>query len=551
MVFREVRGLHQAAYILAIFTFGSQLLALVRDRLLAGSFGAGTELDTYYAAFKIPDLLFVLFASTLSVYVLIPMVAAKRDQESIASAQLLLSQVFTVFAVAYSVCAAVLFVVAPTIVPYFFPGLTEQSDMLVTLVRILLLQPFFLGISSLLGVITQLHHRFVLFAISPLLYNLGIIVGIIFLYPLFGLVGLVYGVVMGAVLHMAVQIPFVRTNELRFGLHSRIDGKQLSEVLGVSLPRALTLSLNQITLIFLVGFASMMTAGSVSVFQFAFNLQSVPLAIIGVSYSVAAFPILAELFARNDMATFRLHIISALRHIIFWSVPIIVLIIVLRAQFVRVVLGAGAFNWDDTRLTAAVLAVLVVSLVAQAVNLLFVRALYAGGYTRAPLYIAIVGFIISAAAAYGGHVWFTTTSGAQELVESIFRLAGVPGTEVIVIAAAFSLSVILQSIALAFVTTRIYQLRLRGLFSRMLKALGAGLAGGITAYAVLNFTVFGINEERFVGILIQGALAGLAGLLIIIWSYYVLKMPEFFEVVDTLQKRFFKVTPKVSGEDTY
>ena len=101
-----------------------------------------------------------------------------------------------------------------------------------------------------------------------------------------------------------------------------------------------------------------MAAGSVAIFQFALNLQSVPLAIIGMSYSVAAFPVLADLFAKKEQTAFNHHVLTAFRHIIFWSLPIIALVIVLRAQIVRVVLGSGAFDWADTRLTAAVLAVL-------------------------------------------------------------------------------------------------------------------------------------------------------------------------------------------------
>lgn len=540
MVFKEVRGLHQAAYILAVFTFGSQLLALFRDRLLASEFGASTELDLYYAAFKIPDLLFVIFASALSVYVLIPLVAQKRDQESVESAQLLLSHVFTVFLVIYAALAAILYFTIPDLIPYFFPGLAAETETLTTLIRILLLQPLFLGVSSLFGVITQLNHRFVLYAVSPLLYNLGIIVGIMLLYPMFGLTGLVYGVVVGALLHMLVQVPFVHRNELRFRFKSSVDISHLSEVLAVSLPRALALSLNQITLLFLVGFASTMTAGSVAVFQFAYNLHSVPLAIIGVSYSVAAFPILADLFAKQDMVNFRLHINSALRHILFWSMPAIALIVVLRAQLVRVVLGAGAFNWDDTRLTAAVLAILAISLVAQAVNLLFIRSLYAAGYTRMPLVVALCGFVFSVGAAYGFHSWFVTDPAIRLVIEGMFRVVDVPGTEVVAIGFAYTLSMIIQSLCLAYITTQTFELRLRGYMERFMKSLFASLSGAVVAYGILNVVVFGINEETVLGVMIHGALAGIGGLVTIAWAYHALNMPEFFEVVDTLKRRFFK-----------
>ena len=155
-----------------------------------------------------------------------------------------------------------------------------------------------------------------------------------------------------------------------------------------------------------------------SIFQFAYNLQSVPLAIIGVSYSVAAFPLLAELYSSANREKFALHVLTALRHIIFWSVPAIALILVLRAQLVRVVLGSGEFDWTDTRLTAAVLALLSLSLVAQAIYLVVVRAFYAGGRTRIPFYGTLIGSVLAIASAYGIGIkdycnvfWFRLRSG--------------------------------------------------------------------------------------------------------------------------------------------
>jgi len=140
-VYREVRGLHQAAYILAFFAFGSQILAIVRDRLLAHNFGAGIELDLYYAAFRIPDLLFVLFASVLSVYVLLPFVNKTSQTHGAETGAAILSQVFTLFLVAYVLIAAIILAIAPVLVAYLFPGFSEQSSELVLLMRILLLQP--------------------------------------------------------------------------------------------------------------------------------------------------------------------------------------------------------------------------------------------------------------------------------------------------------------------------------------------------------------------------------------------------------------------------
>ena len=127
IIYREVNGLNQAVYILALFTIGSQLLALIRDRLLANKFGAGIEIDLYYAAFQIPDLLFVLFASTLSVYVLIPFVADRIKGSDATRARLLLSHIFSLFLVIYTVIAFLLLLSTPYLIKVLFPDLSKHT----------------------------------------------------------------------------------------------------------------------------------------------------------------------------------------------------------------------------------------------------------------------------------------------------------------------------------------------------------------------------------------------------------------------------------------
>jgi len=540
LVYSEIRGLHQAAYILALFAFGSQLLALVRDRLLAHIFGAGNELDLYYAAFRIPDILFVIFVSVLSVYVLLPFVSqAKQDKDSQAGSHVL-AQMFTLFLIGYSVVALIVFVIAPFLVPIMFPGLMEQGETLVLLMRILLLQPLLLGISSLFGVVTQLSHRFVLYAISPLIYNIGIILGITVLYPYFGIIGLSLGVVGGALGHMLVQLPLVCKSELAFGLAKVFDRGLIKSVVLVALPRALTLSLHQIVLLVLVGVATLMSAGSVSVFQFAHNLQSVPLVIIGMSYSVAAFPVLADLFARKELAAFNNHLITALRHIIFWSFPVVALVIVLRAQIVRVVLGSGAFDWNDTRLTAAVLALFIISLTAQSVLLLLVRSYYAAGRTKTPLLVALLGSALSIVFMIGSFYLISIYPDLRIMMERLFRIEGVPGTEVLVLVAAFVFGIIVEAIILFILITRDFDISFSSLIKHSAVALLAAIVAALSSYITLIFVVDGVNQETFVGILIQGAIAGGVGLLGALLTYYVFGSKELSEIYRSLHGRIFK-----------
>ncbi len=539
-MYSEIRGLHQAAYILALFAFGSQLLALVRDRMLAHNFGPGNELDLYYTAFKLPDLMFALFASVLSVYVLLPFVTKARETDSSMAGANILGQMFTVFLITYTIVATLLFIFAPYIVKVIFPGFTSDSETLVTLLRILLLQPLLLGISSLFGVVTQLSQRFVLYAISPLIYNLGIIFGIAFLYPWFGLVGLVSGVVIGALGHMLVQLPLILRSELSFGLVKQFDFSLLRSILFVAIPRAITLSIHQLVLLVLISIATLMTAGSVSIFQFAYNLQSVPLVIIGMSYSVAAFPVLANLFVQNKKDIFNVHVYTALRHIIFWSFPIIALIIVLRAQIVRVVLGSGAFDWNDTRLTAAMLALFTIALTAQSFMLLLVRAFYAGGNTRLPLIIALIGASTAIASAYILLHYFSTSVVFRATLESIFRLEGTSGTEVFVLALAFVTGVFLEMAILVVVATAMFGIKWEGIGKRIIEATTAAIVAGSLAYGTLIFVVDGINQETFIGIMLQGVVAGIVGVAGAILTYYLFKSKELDEIYRSLHAKFFK-----------
>jgi putative peptidoglycan lipid II flippase len=548
-MYSEIRGLHQAAFLLALFAFGSQILAVVRDRTLAHTFGAGVELDIYYAAFRIPDLLFVLFVSALSVYVLLPFVERARQEQGDGAAGHILSQCFTLFVGVYSAVILLLLVAAPLLVSWLFPGLSAHHSELVSVLRILLLQPLLLGISTICSVVTQAERRFVVYAISPLLYNIGIIVGVVFLYPLFGLSGLALGVVLGAVGHAVVQLPLLLRSPLRFTVTKSIDWRMIKVILWTALPRAATLSVHQIVLFILIGMATTMTVGSVAVVQFAHNLQSVPLAIIGMSYSVAAFPLLAAYIARNDHTSFVTHVSSALRHIVFWSLPIIGLVIVLRAQLVRVLYGTGSFDWNDTRLTAAVLAMFILSLWGQSILLLLVRAFYAAEKMLTPLLVAFgaAALTIVMAIVLRAHA----DDPAWRLFwEALFRLSGVPGTEVLALATAFTVGIALEAMVLLYLARRHFGLPLRPLGAVCLQAIVASVSGSLAAYATLQFVVDGVNQERFVGVLLQGVAAGLVGLIAIVFTYRLLRSRELGEVMIAIKARIFKSTVIGPQQDT-
>jgi len=540
----EVRGMHQAAYLLAAFALLSQLLGLVRDRLLAGSFGASHTLDVYYAAFRVPDLLFATVASLLSLYALLP-VLSKLEQDGRGSAGFL-SRVLLLFFAAMAVCAAVLFVLAPYLAPLVAPGL--NSSTLVTLMQILLLQPILLGASNIVASFTQLRHRFVLYSVSPLLYNVGIIFGIVALYPRLGLAGLGWGVVAGAALHLLVQLPYFAREERRHESWATAL-RSIRQVLALSVPRTLALASGQISLLVLTAMASFLAPGSIAVFAFAFNLQAVPLAIIGVSYSVAAFPTLSRLHAQGEHSEFMRHIEAALRHVLFWAIPATVFVIVLRAQLVRTILGAGAFNWDDTRLVAAALALFIVSLCAQSITLLVARAYYAAGKTAKPLLFALFSVLVVVVSASLLTAAFHTSPLWRNFLESLLRVSDIAGTTVLMLALAYALGAVVQAAAALRSFACDFAMALGPLRRLSFESFAAAVIGGAATYGVLALVGSVIDVTTAHGVVLQGIAGGVVGLLITGCTLVLLQNREIIETYGALRKRLVKEPPAVEATD--
>lgn len=546
-----VRGLQAAVYVLAVSALLSSVLALVRDRLFAHTFGAGTELDLYYAAFRVPDFLFVMTGSLVSVYILIPELLRRSDDKQKDYIDTVVLG-FSVLAVVLSSLAAFL---APSLLEWLFPEFAARGylETLAMLTRIMLLQPILLGLSNILASITQARGRYALYAASPLLYNVGIIFGLLVFYPLFGIAGLAWGVVLGAALHLGIQLPSIIQDGFFRSIPVFREGSALLQTAAISIPRALTLSMNQLTFTGLAALASGLSAGSIAVYIFGFNLMSVPLSVIGASYSVAAFPTLASALAEGRTREFIEYVATAARYILFWSLPAIGLIVVLRAHIVRVVLGSGSFDWTDTRLTAAVFALLSVSLAAQALMLLLARAYYAAGRTFVPFFIAVASTAITLYLA----LLFTGQLGEANMlrfVERVLRLEDVSGSAIVALPVAFSL------VSIGAIVTLVvhFERRFGGFFSlikvSLLHAALAGIAAAAAAYAML--TLVGPLElsSTLLSVFLRGAAGGIAGVGAAMLVYAVLKNREYCETVAAVHGRLWraplpKTQPIASAEE--
>ncbi len=335
-------SLASAAFVIAMAGVASRLLGLLRDRILATQFGAGDALDIYYAAFRVPDLIYNLLILGALSAAFIPVFTnlIARDEEKEAWE---LVNVFLTTALIFLVAlATILAVFAPYLVKLITPGFSgEKMQGVVTLTRIMFLSPIFLGISGIFGGILNSFKRFLIYSLAPLLYNLGIILGALFLVKPFGIAGLAWGVVLGAFLHLAIQYPNVKLVGMKYFPRLDFKNKNLRRVITLMIPRTMGLAVTQINLLVITIIASTLSAGSLAIFNFANNLQAVPLGFLSVPFVLAIFPTLSHLAARENWGEFVLNFSKVFRQILFFIVPASVLILVLRAQIVRIVLGSG------------------------------------------------------------------------------------------------------------------------------------------------------------------------------------------------------------------
>lgn len=525
---------------LAAFTFLGQVVGLFRDRMLAGNIGPGEILDIYVTAFQIPDLVFALGASLVSVTILIPFISElAHEHANNQEAQAFINSIFTVFLLGMIGISIILYIIMPWLAPLVAPGFESHLvPELVRIARIMLLSPILMGISNLFGSITQMQRKFFVYALSPILYNLGIMMGIIFLYPIYGVSGLAYGVIIGSFLHMLIQVPVVMKHGFApMIVFKNIQWKKVARVASISLPRTFTLAFSQIVVTVLVAFATHIGEGAASILRFALTINTFPVIIIGMSYSVAAFPQMVEFFHEHKIKEFITTVLEPARSIIFWSLPVTILFIVLRAQIVRVILGTGEFTWSDTRMTAAVLALLVVSVAARGLVGLLVRGYYAAGDTIRPLVVNALSTLCIIICAAVGMVAYTHTPDFAAWFEHTLRVTEVAHARLLILALAYSIGTFINAIVLWYMFKKQFVAREELFTTSIYQSMIASVLMGSVAYLMLQTLAPLLNLNTFSGIFTQGMIAGSVAVLLGIGFLFVIDNQEIHSFVTSLKMK--------------
>ena len=499
-----------ASIILIITLALSNLLGVFRDHFLAQKIPTD-RLDIYFAAFRLPDLIFNILILGSVAAAFVPVYSKYLKEKGQKEAQELAQASITVGLVAVAICLAVLYFLMPYLIHGLVPSFSlDKKAETVTLARWLLLSPLFFTVSYFLGGILNSHKRFLTYSIAPLIYNFAIIVSVLLFADRLGVKGVVFGVIAGAALHMLVQLP--TAIKIGFVPNLRFDFKNpgVLRIIRLMVPRAIGLGANQILLVAYTVMASAFP-GAIAIYNFTDNIQTVPSVIFGTSFATAVFPTLAGLSIthKNEKEQFQAFFIKTARAVLFFMLPATAMVIILRAQIIRLILGYGFFGWSDTRIASATLGFFALSIIAQGLIPLFARSFYALHDTRTPMISSIISIVVSIVL---GIVLIKSPFGETNGVASL--------------ALAFSIGTWLNFIILLLLIAKKVQIDIVRQFGFIFKVIGLTvfMVLAIQLTKILIADLYDIDRVRFLAL--QTVLAVVVGGLVYLGGAWVLKFKE-------------------------
>lgn len=531
-----------AAGLLAFSALASRILGLIRDGLLAGYFGAGLETDIYFTAFRVPDFVYnFLIVGGLSIAFL-PLFSEYYSQDK-EKAWRMASNVLNVFLVALAILSFIFFLFTPYLINIIAPGFgPEAKKLAVSLTRLLFLSPIIFGISNIFSSILHYFNRFLVYSTAPVLYNLGIIFGILFLSCRFGIFGVGIGVIIGALFHLAVQVPSAIGCGFRYFPSFNIKHPALKEVIRLMIPRSFSVGAQQINLIVITAIASTLGIGSIAIFNFSNNLYHIPIGIFGISFALASFPWLSKAWTEGKKEEFFKDLSSVFRQILFLVIPASVLMFLLRAQLVRIILGSlgpGRFGWHDTRLTAACLGVFSIGIFASALIPFICRAFFSFKDTKTPTFVGVGGVALNIFLSVVFTNILKNDGVFYSFIASILDISDIKNISVVGLPLAFSISVVFQFILLLyFLYKRIEGIRIKEILSSLQKIIFASIVSMGATLFVLHVVAGIVDMHTFVGVFSQAISACIIGISVYLILSFFLKSSELRIIKSAIIKQF-------------
>ncbi len=506
------RALARAGLIVSGAFLVSRVLGWLRVFIIGNTFPAGPELDAFFSAFRLPDLMFQLVAAGALSSAVIPIVSGLLASGEMSRAWRVVSTIANMMLAALLVLGLIVLVAAPAIVEAINPGFgPEQVNRTVDLTRIMVLSPIFLSLGSLVTSVLNARGRFAASAIAPIVYNLAIIGAALVLSSSFGVTGLAIGVVAGSILHLIVQLAPLRAQGFRYDARIELDDPEARKALTLMAPRALGLGASQVTFVVMNSIASTLGTGAISVFYIAFTLLQIPIGVIGVPLGIVVLPSLSRDAAVGRHEDFANLMSRAIRLVLYVMLPITGISIVLNDEIVRVLFGFSRFDQAALDLTAATLLAFLVGLTAHALIAILARAFYARQDTKTPVAAAVLAVVVN--------------SSLAGLLAGQF---GLPGLGLAIAIAAWVETILL----LVLLQRSLPELAFRPLLSLGIRSIVVAVAGSLAAAGVLAGLdlALGPDPDRL-GLIVRIAIVGVVWLLTSAAASLVLRIGELSSII--------------------
>ncbi len=389
---RVVALLRAGALTLSILTFASYVLGLLRDRAILAEFGASREVDAFRAAFLVPELSLSLVVASGLAAPFIPLYStlARRDP---AEAHRFAATIATLAVLAMLGVSGLLWLAAPATADVVVPGFdAAERALYVDLFRVMLLGPVCFAASIALGEVLLAEHRFLFYGLAPPLYNLGIAAGAVFLAGPLGIFGPAWGAVLGAAAHLLIRVVGARRAGVPLRPRLAVRMPAVAEFIRLMLPKTGSSPLEPLTFLAVTNLASGLAAGSVTAVDVARNFQSVPVSLVGVAFSLAAFPALSAAAAAGDRRRFLASLRESGLAIAALSMAAGLGLAVVSGPAIAILLGGGRFDAAAVERTALVLGVFALSVPFEGLGHLASRAIFATRHTLLQVAASVVGF---------------------------------------------------------------------------------------------------------------------------------------------------------------
>ena len=555
----EQKNIKIAALVMMITVLLSRFLGLIRDRLLAGTFGASIDLDIYYAAFRFPDLIYsIIFAGGIIVAFL-PIFSEYQKKDKSESWKIC-NYLLNFFGIVYFIFFIVFFFLSPDFINALIGKFSiEYQGRAIALTRLIFGAVFFFGLSSIFSTILNYFQRFLIYSLAPIFYNLGIILGTIFLSPYYGIFGPGIGVIIGAILHFLIQVPSAVNCGYRYQAILKLNHPAVRNFFQLVIPRIIASSSSQINFLVATFIASGIGIGAISVFNLSYNLSFLPIGILGVSFATAVFPALSKLWVENNKPDFYLRFRETFLQVLYFAFPIGLMVFILRNQIVQIIYQTGKFDETAVAITAAALGVYVLSLATQCLVPIILRGFFSIKDTITPTIIAVFYMILNIILFFpfvalfgGGNVflldffgreiiltlpgWINANNILVVIIKQIFDINGLVNFPLLGLVLVFNLCSLLEfALLFIFLYKKTGDFGLKEIKQSFFKIFLATIIMGLAGFGSLAIAIrlFGsdfwgsIWQFIFVGIISGGVYLG---------TSFIIKCPETDFVIKYFQK---------------